>query len=582
MPLESAYIVIHGPDHNGTRLALREGITSFGRLPSNDVILLGDLVSRHHARIVFFDGKASLQDLGSHNGSWVNGEKVGTKALSPGDVMRIGNFNVTLYAGQPSDHFADEATAEGRDLQEAIQDARKPRPGSVVRPTEEDRSSRPRTASAARPYDVVDTRETEAKRSAKRREALPDDVAVRDPAESQLVREADQTARAGPSTGGEVIKIVFEVTQALVDAQDATAFLEKVLARIQARIPADGAIFRALSADEVVKVSEVGSDLRVSSSVLRWTIEKNQTAYSRNVSLDQRFKGGSSVAELLGQAIVSAPISVSTGAAGAVYLARPKDRGFSDAEIEAIEAIARIAGVGLERISLRDKAMDEGIAREALSRFHSPEVVDRILSGPSPGLEARGPVTVLCTDVPGFTELADELETNEVSEIMNDYIETISEIVFAARGTIHSLAGEGLMAAFGAPVSHGNDGARALRATLEMRAQFERLRRDHASLTDLRLRIALATGDVLAGTVGSQRRMDYKVLGGPVRMASRILTAAKPGTIVLDEATFRLGATAFTFRKVGKQPTQVQLYELLGRAPAQRPASRLDSNEAPT
>src|SRR5215813_5072491 len=95
----SAYIIIHGPGHDGTRLALREGITSFGRLPSNDVILLGDLVSRHHSRITFFEGKATLQDLGSHNGSWVNGERVTTRVLKKDDLVRIGNFRLAFHDG---------------------------------------------------------------------------------------------------------------------------------------------------------------------------------------------------------------------------------------------------------------------------------------------------------------------------------------------------------------------------------------------------------------------------------------------------------------------------------------------------
>ena len=117
----AAFIVIDGPGHNHTRIALREGITSFGRLPSNDVILLGDLVSRNHARIIFFDGKASVQDLGSHNGSWVNDEKISTRALQPGDVVRIGNFRISFLrgvAGDPIADFVDEPTgsAVGQDM----------------------------------------------------------------------------------------------------------------------------------------------------------------------------------------------------------------------------------------------------------------------------------------------------------------------------------------------------------------------------------------------------------------------------------------------------------------------------------
>ncbi|MBI2375060.1 MAG: FHA domain-containing protein [Deltaproteobacteria bacterium] len=588
MPLESAYIVIQGPEHNGTRLALREGITSFGRLPSNDVILLGDLVSRHHARIVFFDGKASLQDLGSHNGSWVNGEKVGTRALAPGDVMRVGNFRISLHAGAPGDPFADEATGEGQDLEDAIAEAKGTRrPGSVRAhesagdTNEIVRGSKAR-ANTEGPAPVL----TDAPKARARGDtALPDDVSVRDPAESALVRQVERAAKEGPA-GSEVVAIVFGVTEALLEADDATGFLARVLELVLTRIPAHGAIFRLVPAEpEPVRVAESPAGaVRVSSSVLRWTVERNMTAYSRNVSLDQRFRAGSSVAELAGQALVSVPISTGEQPLGAVYLVRPKETGFTDAEVEGLEAIARIAAVGLDRLELRQQAMEDRFAREAMARFHTPDVVDRILSeakkGPSPGLDVR-PATVLFLDIPGFSELVDELETHDVSDILNDYIETMSAIVFAQRGTIRSLASEGILAIFGAPFSYGNDAARALRAALEMRGAFERLARDHPSLGDLRPRVALASGEVLSGTMGSPRRLDFAVVGGAVKLGSRILMAAKPGTIVVDEPTYRPGAAAFTFRKVGKQPTQVPLYELIGRAPTQRSASRLGPDEVP-
>lgn len=118
-PNHSAYIVIEGPGHDGTRLPLREGITSFGRLPSNDVILLGDLVSRHHSRITFFEGRATLQDLGSHNGSWVNGEQVQSKVLKEGDVCRVGNFRVAFHPGEISSAGFDDMTAAEQQRLEA-------------------------------------------------------------------------------------------------------------------------------------------------------------------------------------------------------------------------------------------------------------------------------------------------------------------------------------------------------------------------------------------------------------------------------------------------------------------------------
>ena len=92
-----AAIIINGPGHDGTWLQLPEGITSFGRFPSNDVVLVDDLVSRHHARMTYFEGRTTFQDLGSHNGSYVNGQRiVGPHSLQGGDLCRIGPFQL-LY-----------------------------------------------------------------------------------------------------------------------------------------------------------------------------------------------------------------------------------------------------------------------------------------------------------------------------------------------------------------------------------------------------------------------------------------------------------------------------------------------------
>lgn len=99
----TAHVVVDGPGHEGTCFPLREGITSFGRLPGNDLILLGDLVSRHHARIAYFEGRATLQDLGSHNGCYVGGERVTARLLEHGDVIRLGNFELRFLRGAPGE-----------------------------------------------------------------------------------------------------------------------------------------------------------------------------------------------------------------------------------------------------------------------------------------------------------------------------------------------------------------------------------------------------------------------------------------------------------------------------------------------
>ena len=123
-----AFLVIDGPGHEGTRVPLEEGITALGRLPANDVILLHEDVSRHHARIAFFEGRATLQDLGSHNGCFVNGDRVDTRLLEDGDRIRVGAFTVRYRRAAPDDGPAEPLAAAVDTMVEAIEAARRGEP----------------------------------------------------------------------------------------------------------------------------------------------------------------------------------------------------------------------------------------------------------------------------------------------------------------------------------------------------------------------------------------------------------------------------------------------------------------------
>lgn len=105
----SAYVVIDGPGLEGRVIPLKEGITTVGRLPANDVVLAEGGISRQHARISFFEDRATFQDLGSHNGSQVNGQPVTTHLLQNGDRIAIGAFQLSFRRGPAPD--APEAPA---------------------------------------------------------------------------------------------------------------------------------------------------------------------------------------------------------------------------------------------------------------------------------------------------------------------------------------------------------------------------------------------------------------------------------------------------------------------------------------
>ncbi|MGF1511519.1 MAG: FHA domain-containing protein [Myxococcota bacterium] len=104
----AAYVAVDGPGFRARAISLKEGITSIGRLPTNDIVLADTLVSRHHARISLFEERATLQDLGSHNGCFINERRVYTSSLKDQDVIRIGGFRLTFRVGEAPAHLAAE------------------------------------------------------------------------------------------------------------------------------------------------------------------------------------------------------------------------------------------------------------------------------------------------------------------------------------------------------------------------------------------------------------------------------------------------------------------------------------------
>jgi adenylate cyclase len=295
------------------------------------------------------------------------------------------------------------------------------------------------------------------------------------------------------------------------------------------------------------------------------------------VQADLRFRDGQSVIALGddAQAIVCVPIAGQSGVLGALYLARSAHRPYGEIEVDALEAICHLCAAGIERIELRKKAVEEGLAREALSRFHSPDVVERILreaqqdQGPRRFLEGRS-ATVCFVDIPGFSSVAERLSPDEVTDFLSAYLGQMSNIIFAQRGTVHQLLGDGIVAVFGAPFSYGNDAARAVAAALEMKAAFERLSASRPGVGTRNLRAGIHTGWLLTGTIGSARRMDYALIGETVNTASRIQSSAAPGAILISEATYPLVVETFATKKLGLQQLRgrsepLQIFEVVGR-----------------
>jgi len=176
--------------------------------------------------------------------------------------------------------------------------------------------------------------------------------------------------------------------------------------------------------------------------------------------------------------------------------------------------------------------------REAFSRYVAPHVVESLMKTPTTvelGGERRT-ATILFADIRDFTKLAARMPAERVVEILNAYFEAAVTVIFKHDGLLDKFYGDGLMAVFGPPQNREDDAARALRAANELHRIVREM--EPTLGEQLHISVGLASGDVVAGHIGSTRRMDYTVIGDAVNLASRLQSAAPPDTTYCDEATY--------------------------------------------
>jgi adenylate cyclase len=211
--------------------------------------------------------------------------------------------------------------------------------------------------------------------------------------------------------------------------------------------------------------------------------------------------------------------------------------------------------------------------KDTFGRFVSREVADAILTGRVPLAGERREVTILFQDLRGFTAMSENMDPAELLRVLNVFFTEVVAAIEAEGGIVKQFTGDGVMALFGAPVTHADDPARAVRAALGL---LERLSELNMRLRDqevppLRVGVGIHTGEVVAGRIGPDSRVEYGVVGDPVNLASRIegLTKELQATILVSRVTaVRLGdefifGRSAVFPVKGKQQP-VAVVEVLG------------------
>jgi class 3 adenylate cyclase len=223
------------------------------------------------------------------------------------------------------------------------------------------------------------------------------------------------------------------------------------------------------------------------------------------------------------------------------YVTKPLDFAVVLARIET-QLTLRRQKQEIEQLA-RDLELRNRFIQSLFGRYVSDEVVADLLASPEGtriGGEQRR-VTLLMSDLRGFTPLTEGLQPHHVLRLLNSYLGSMADVVLAHQGTVDEFVGDAILAIFGAPVARSDDARRAVACAVAMQEALAALNRvnEAEGLPRLEMGIAVHTGDVIVGNIGSERRTKYGVVGSAVNHAGRIESFTVGGQVLISEATLR-------------------------------------------
>ena len=192
-----------------------------------------------------------------------------------------------------------------------------------------------------------------------------------------------------------------------------------------------------------------------------------------------------------------------------------------------------------------------------LAKYLSPQIHEQIFSGKQSAevKSSRKKLTIFFSDIVSFTDISDELESEEMTNLLNFYLNEMSQIALKFGGTIDKFIGDALMIFFGDPETKGpqEDAKQCVQMALEMQDLMSQLSgywsKNYSLKKNLKIRIGINTGFCTVGNFGSLDRIDYTAIGSTVNLASRLESMADPGSVLVSEDTFALVNNYFSFQK---------------------------------
>jgi adenylate cyclase len=518
---------VHYVDLGVPRLSDLKGDLSVGRTEGNDIVLNHPSVSRKHAKFEIRGDQWWIVDLKSTNGVKVNGNMVTESEVVAGDKILVGSVQLEVKA-LPSVNFSSESMFDNPS-------------GTVIRRISDFNSEF-----------GLDMGEAAAPAGPTRPPSEPGSRR----AEPAVIRE-------------KIFQVLVQVAKTLLETEELNDVLNTVMDIIFKYLPVERGLIILFDEDRnpVPKLTKFregadAQDIPISRTILNMVAQQQVALMTSNALEDARLLGGKSIAIHGIRSAMCVPLWNRGRVIGAVQVDSPIHIGsYSEDDLDLLTALSNFAAVAIERAQLAEKIEDERKIRARMERYHSPAVVDEIVKGSLRGAATdereirNAEVSILFADISGFTTVSETKKPEEVAEFLSHFFSCAVESIFAYGGTLDKFIGDAVMAFFGAPLPQDDHADRAVLAGLMLQRLVGEWNeeRDKMALPAVKVRVGINSGPAVVGNVGTEKRVDYTVLGSSVNIASRLESGvAKPGQVVISQNTLDRVMGSFETEALGE------------------------------
>ncbi len=500
-----------------------------GRAVTSDIPIYDPTISRRHAEVSLTENGVLVKDLGSSNGTFLNGAKIAEAEAGPNDVVTFGKVafrvkEVTAPAPRPQ---VVPTPAE-------FTNPRAPVPGgTIVRQL-------PVSASGGVPAIVIDQPQ---------------------PGGASHLKVKAQTLEERRE---KKLSLLLEVSKELSKQQELDRLLDKVVDFTFQIMNVDRVSILLLDgkSNELVpsisksRTGDASAAKHVPQSIARKAVEERVAILSDNAAADERFKGKSILIQSVRSAMCTPLMGSDQKVLGILYVDNlTATHSFADEDLEFLIAFGGLTAVAIENSQLSERIRREALVRSNFERYFSPNIASVIAEQQNAGKlpSQKQPVVIFFSDIRGFTPMSEDMSPDDIATLLTEYFTEMVEIVFEHSGTLDKFMGDAIMALWGAPIVHADDADRAMQCALDQLAVLEKMNAkwEEQGRPPVAIGIGINFGEVFAGNIGSDRRLEYTVIGDAVNTASRLCSSAGLNEILISEP----------FYKALKKPPKVEALE---------------------